>query len=103
MFACNEPAILYACLGQRGGKPAFTEEGIAFRCRSEPAWGHRSSGDAVDRVADTRIFARDVEARPGDRVQLNGKYYRIAEVQPMRGWNSIHHLEILAKAEGKEG
>lgn len=100
MFALNETAILHASLGQRGGKPVYAEEGVTFACRSEPAWAQRFSGSAVERAADTRIFARDVAAQPGDRIALNGRNYRIAEVQPMCGWRGLHHLEILAKDEG---
>ena len=100
MFALNETGVLYAHLGQRGGKPVFAEDGVAFRCRSEAAWAQRFRGNSVERVADTRIFAQGVGARPGDRIALNGRNYRIAEVQPVRGWNGIHHLEILAKYEG---
>ena len=100
MFALNETATLYTFLGQRGGKPAWAESGTDFLCRSEPAWKQRFSGSAIERAADTRIFAENVEAHPGDRIVLNGRYYRIAEVQPMRGWRGIHHLEILAKGEG---
>ena len=100
MFALNETATLYALLGQRGGKPAYAETGAAFRCRSEPAWAQRISGSAIGQAADTRIFAWGVDAHPGDRIALNGRNYRIAEVQPMRGWNGIHHLEILARDEG---
>lgn len=102
MFALNETATLHAFLGQRGGKPAYADEGVKFACRSEPAWMHRFRGTAIECAADTRIFARDVEAHPGDRVALNGRCYRVAEVQPMRGWKGIHHLEILARSEGAE-
>ena len=101
MFALNETATLYASLGQQGGRPVYAEKGTAFACRSEPAWGQRFSGSAVERAADTRIFARDVDARPGDRIALDGRNYRIAEVQPMRGWRGVHHLEILAKEDGQ--
>ena len=101
MFGLNEEAVLHACLGHRGGKPAFAESGTSFRCRSEPAWVHRFGGSAVEAMADVRIFAEaSVEPNPGDRVALNGRWYRIAEVQPVRGWRSVHHLEILTKGEG---
>lgn len=100
MFALNETATLYTFLGQRGGRPAWTEDGTDFLCRSEPAWSHRFGSSAIECAADTRIFAKGVDARPGDRIALNGRYYRIAEVQPMRGWRDVHHLEILAKGEG---
>lgn len=109
MFALNETAVLYECVGQRGGRPVYAKDGMAFRCRSQMAWGGRFSGSAVERVADTRIFASAVPVpgargrfapRFGDRIALNGRNYRIAEVQPVRGWREIHHLEILAKDEG---
>ena len=107
MFGFNEAAALYARIGQRGGRPAFAREGVRFMCRSEPAWIHRMGGSAIENVADTRIFAEAMDAarerfdpRPGDRIALDGRYYRIAEVQPMRGWCGIHHLEILARDEG---
>ena len=110
MLALNETAYLYANLGQRNGKPAYAEHASELRCRSEPAWIHHASGSAVERVADTRIFASasaessiQCEPRPGDRIELNGRRYRIAEVQPMRGWSAIHHLEILARDEGPAG
>ena len=100
MFALNETAFLYANRGQRGGKSVYADTGATLRCRSEPAWIHRASGSAVERVADTRIFACVARVYPGDRLVLNGRCYRIAEVQPMRGWCGIHHLEILARDEG---
>ena len=109
MFALNETAIFYECVGRQGGRPVYAEDGAAFRCRSESAWGPRFSGSAVERVADTRIFANVApeagalarfDPRPGDRIVLNGRNYRVAEVQPMRGWREVHHLEILAKDEG---
>ena len=104
MFALNETAALHACVGQRGGRPAFAESGVEFSCRSEPAWANRYSGNDVKRVADTRIFAgtsgQEIDPHPGDRIALNGRYYRIAEVQAVRGWRGIHHLEILARDEG---
>ena len=100
MFALNETATLHAFLGQRGGKPEWAKDGAAFRCRSEPAWKHRFSGSAIERAADTRIFAEGVDAQPGDRIALHGRYYRVAEAQPMRGWRGVHHMEILAKGEG---
>lgn len=109
MLALNETAVLYECLGRRDGRPVYARDGVAFRCRSQVAWGDRFGGSAVERMADTRIFASVVPApgargrfapRFGDRVALNGRNYRIAEVQPMRGWREIHHLEILAKDEG---
>lgn len=100
MLALNETAYLYANLGQQSGKPVYAARGEALRCRSKPAWIHRVSSSAIERVADTRIFARAAQAHPGDRIVLNGRRYRIAEVQPMRGWRGIHHLEILARDEG---
>ena len=112
MFALNETAFLYPSLGHRSGRAAFAETGAIVRCRSEPAWAHRASGSAVERVADIRIFANvssespihaRLNPRPGDRIELNGRCYRIAEVQPMRGWRGIHHLELLAKDEGPAG
>ena len=103
MLALNETAYLYASLGQRNGRPAYAAHAATLRCRSEPAWIHRASGSAVARMADTRIFACAAQAHPGDRIELNGRRYRIAEVRPMRGWSGIHHLEILARDEGPAG
>ena len=100
MFALNETAVLYPLMGQRGARPAYAETGTAFHCRSEAAWVQRLSGNAVEHAADTRIFAQYVDAHPGDRVTLNGRCYRIAEVRPMRALRGIHHLEMLAKDEG---
>ena len=99
MFALNETARLHAFLGQRGGKPAYAEQGVEFRCRSEPAQAHSFNGIAIDRTADTRIFAQSVDAHPCDRVALNGESYLISEVRSMRGFRGVHHLEILAKKE----
>ena len=103
MFGLNETAALYARTGQSGGKPAYAERAVEFRCRSEPAqaWGARGSGagNAIERTADTRIFAQGVDAHPGDRIELHGARYRVTEVKRMRGLAGIHHLEIMAKEE----
>ena len=101
MFGLNEEGTLHAFLGQRGGAPAFAERGAAFRCRSEPAWTHRFGRSAVEGVAEIRIFAEgSIAPKPGDRIALNGRWYRISEAQPVRGWRGVHHLEILAQGEG---
>ena len=104
MFPCNETGTLYACVGQRGGKPAYAGRGVAFSCRSEPAWGERARNTAISRMADTRIFipvapGGEIAPRPGDRIELDGRSYRVAEVQPLRAWKGLHHLELLAKEQ----
>ena len=103
MFALNETAVLYPREGQSGGRPAYAARGEAFRCRSEaePSW--TAGGDSVAPGGALRVFARNVDAHPGDRVELGGASYRIAEVKRMRGFAGIHHLEILARAEHRAG
>ena len=103
MLALTERGTLFALLGQRDGRPDYAAQGTDFACRSEPAWAHRFSGSAISQTADTRIFAaaaEHLEPRPGDRILLNGRKYRVAEVQSMRALFGIHHLEMLAKDEG---
>lgn len=103
MFGLNETAVLYARTGQSGGKPVYAERGIAFCCRSEPvqAWSARGGpGGALERDADTRIFARGVDVNPGDRIELGGRRYCVTEVKRLRGLSDLHHLEIAVKEEG---
>lgn len=100
MFALNETATLFPCIGQSGGKPAYAENGTTFHCRSEHVQNHAfigTTGGAVQKGADTRIFAQGVTVNPGDRIDLNDKCYLVREVSEVRGFRSVHHLEILAK------
>lgn len=100
MFGLNERAALFACIGQRGGRPAYEERGVAFACRSEPAPAQSARGDSLERGGQARIFAEaGLSARPGDRIELGGARYRIVEVRHMRGWAGEHHLEIIAREE----
>lgn len=99
MLGLNETATLCRYAGRRGGRPAFAEPGEAFACRSEPATGRSARSDSFERSANLRVFADDIGARPGDRIELDGARYRIAEVKRLRGWMGTHHLEIAAKAE----
>lgn len=98
MLGLNETAVLCRYLGQRGGRPAYAEPGESFACRSEPALSRSARSDSVERGADLRVFAGDVDIRPGDRIELDGARYRVAEVRRLRGWMGVHHLELAAKA-----
>lgn len=97
MLGLSETAVLHPHLGRHGGGPAFAEDGVEFACRSEAEPGHKWSGDSVERSGRIRIFAAEMEARPGDRIELNGNNYTIAEVKRLRGLRGVHHLEIEAK------
>lgn len=99
MFGFNESAVLHRWIGQRGGKPAFAEPGQAFACRSEPTLRRSSRSDSVERGAEMRIFAGNIGAQPGDRVEIGGASYRISEIKRLRGWMGVHHLEMTARAE----
>ena len=101
MLGLNETATLYKRMGQSGGKPAYSEEGVEFACRSEPAQAWTPSCNSVERSADTRIFALpSIPASPGDRIVFDDdSRVIVSEVQKMRGFAAVHHLEILAKTE----
>ena len=99
MLGLNETAVLRRYLGQRGGRPAYAEPGEKFACRSEPAHSRNARSDSAERGANLRLFAEDVGVRPGDRIELDGASYRVAEVERLRGWRGVHHLEIAARAE----
>lgn len=99
MFGLNGTATIYARKGQAGGKPAYEAEGIRFACRCEPAQLYRTSGQSVEETADTMFFAVGVAAKPGDRIMFEGRGYLVREVQVLRAFGAVHHLEILAKAE----
>lgn len=103
MYALNEAAVLRARVGRGGGRPVYERVGTAFRCRSEPAHMDAARGERMERGAHVRIFAQGVNARPGDRVEMDGRAYRVSEVKRVRGLAGIHHLEILARAEARGG
>lgn len=99
MIGLNSTASLYAFNGQSGGKPVFAEKGKAFPCRCEPAYQHAASGQSIEETADTLFFARNIPAKPGDRIVFDGRAYLVKRVDTLRTMRRIHHLEIYAKAE----
>ncbi len=101
MLGLNETAALRRCTGLRGGRPTYAEPGERFACRSEPASRRSAGGDAAERSADLRVFAQGVDVLPGDRIELDGASYRVAEVRCLRGWRGTHHLELTARAAEK--
>lgn len=102
MFGLTQTATLYSYMGQHGGQPTFAEEGVEFRCRSEPASQWNASGKSVEQGASIRVFAMpDANVHTGDRIVLDdGSSVLVSEVQKLRGFSAVHHLEILARPEG---
>lgn len=105
MFGLNERARHYKRTGQQSGKPAYAAESAEFACRTQPTRS-RSLGDerGVMLSADTLVFAPRSAAAfgiaPGDRLEIGTEHFIVSEVQAMRGYAKIHHIEILAKKEG---
>lgn len=99
MIGLTNTATIYERTGQSGGRPAYSAKGTTFRCRVEPAQLHRVSGQSIEETADTLFFANEIRANPGDRIVFGGRNYLVREVQVLRLFRSVHHLEILAKAE----
>ena len=105
MFALNERAKLYKRAGQHAGKPAYADAYSAFPCRTQPEARHTSGSKGVERSADTRVFmpasAATLAIEPGDKIVLDdGAALIVAEVQIMRGFSGVHHLEVLANRAG---
>lgn len=105
MFGLNERSRHYKRTGQQGGKPAYAAESTEFACRTQPTRSRSLSDEkSVMLSADTLVFAPGSAAAlgisPGDRLEIGTEHFIVSEVQAMRGYAKIHHLEILAKKEG---
>lgn len=101
MFGLNEMATLYRYNGQSGGKPSYAPTGTRFACRSQPTCVHSPSNGSIERTADLRIFAHVIAPSPGDRITIDNSAYIITEVQSMRGFSGVHHVEILARRDSE--
>ena len=101
MFGLNETARLYRREGQRGGKPVYTEQGLLFRCRTQPVAQRIAGGTALARAGEIKVFCEALPVAAGDRiVTQGGAGWIVKEVRVRRGLNTPHHLELLAAAEG---
>ena len=106
MLGLNERAKLYKRTGQHAGKPAYADDNLtSFSCRTQPEVQRVSSGNSVERTADTRLFMHASDAtlaiNTGDKIVLDdGTALIVTEVQRMRGFSSLHHLEVLAVQAG---
>ena len=100
MFGLNEKARLYRREGQRGGKPAYSEQGLLFRCRTQPVSQRVAGGTALTRAGEIKVFCEALPVAAGDRiVTMDGAGWIVKEVRVRRGLNAAHHLELLAGTE----
>lgn len=101
MFGLNETARLYRREGQRGGKPMYTEQGMLFKCRTQPVRQRVAGGAALTRAGEMKVFCEALPVAAGDRIVAHdGTGWIVKEVRVRRGLNTLHHLELLAAAEG---
>ena len=101
MFGLNETARLYRREGQRSGKPFYSEQGTLFRCRTQPVTQRVAAGTALARAGEMKVFCEALPVAAGDRiVTRGGALWIVKEVRVRRGLNALHHLELLAAAEG---
>lgn len=102
MYALTQTATHYRRTGQSGGKPAYAEEGQAFRCRSQPAGSRTTGGKGVDEGFEAKIFAgaemADTGVTAGDKIVLqDGTECVVVDVQIMYGYAKAHHVEITTR------
>lgn len=103
MFGLNQTATHYRRTGQQNGKPAYAASGEEFACRTQPIYSRTADNRGVTLDANVRVFApasaAELGIETGDRLAVENENMIVAEVQVMRGFTRIHHLEILAKKE----
>lgn len=101
LFLLNETATLYRRIGQRDGKPAYSDTGTDFPCRTQPIDSVRAGARGYSGDADTRVFALpDLDCAPGDRIVTADGARIVTEVNRRRAFSAVHHLEILGKRGG---
>jgi len=101
MFGLNETARLYRREGQRGGKPLYSGQGTLFRCRTQPVTQRVAGGSALTHAGEMKVFCEALPVAAGDRiVAQGGAGWIVKEVRVRRGLGTLHHLELLAAAEG---
>ena len=100
LFALNETATRYRCAGVSGGKPVYTEEGEAFRCRTQPLAAQSNASTGQRSTGRVKLFAPAMEMHPGDRIVTgDGRALIAEEVKVRRALRGAHHLEIEARPE----
>ena len=101
MLGLNERATLYRRVGVRDGRPAYAAEGVAFPCRTEAETFHSAGSRGAEGGRTVRVYARGLEASPGDRVEFaDGSTATLTRVETARGFSCAHHLVLTAEGNG---
>ena len=104
MLGLNETAVLYRRTGMSGAKPVYAGEGMPFPCRAEPAWSRENGARGADGALRVTIYARGVEAAPGDRVEFaDGSTAVILRAERAQGLSGEHHVVLTAEGALRHG